>query len=163
VVDGDTFDIDQSIQGKDRVRLIGVDTPQVCGVEEPCGQEASDFTTQRLEGQQVKMEIGADPKDPYGRSLGYAFVGDEFYNETLVSEGLADAKSYPPNTKYDTQLEVAEAAAKTPSCGSTGASASASASPSPTPGSADYFGAKLGNGIDDLASRCPLRPSHRWW
>jgi endonuclease YncB( thermonuclease family) len=47
VVDGDTFDIDQSVQGMDRVRLIGIDTPEVYGGEEPCGQEASDFTTQR--------------------------------------------------------------------------------------------------------------------
>jgi len=49
----------------DRVRLIGIDTPEVYGGEEPCGQEASDFTTQRLEGQQARLEIGEDPEDPY--------------------------------------------------------------------------------------------------
>ena len=62
VIDGDTFDIDPAVQGMDRVRLIGVDTPEVFGGEEPCGQEASDFTPQQLEGQQVKMEIGEDPQ-----------------------------------------------------------------------------------------------------
>jgi hypothetical protein len=50
VVDGDTFDIDPAVKGMDRVRLIGVDTPEVFSGEEPCGQEASDFTTQQLEG-----------------------------------------------------------------------------------------------------------------
>lgn len=153
VVDGDTFDIDQSVQGMDRVRLIGIDTPEVYGGEEPCGQEASDFTTQRLEGQQVRLEIGEDPEDPYGRLLAYAFVGDEFFNETIVSGGLAEAVSYPPNTKYDAQLEAAEATAKTPVCGgdatasaSAGASASASASASPS-GDAN---SKLNNSVDDV-------------
>jgi micrococcal nuclease len=137
----------------DRVRLIGIDTPEVYGGEEPCGQEASDFMTLRLEGQQVRLEIGEDPEDPYGRLLAYAFVEDEFFNETIVSEGLAEALSYPPNTKYDAQLEAAEATAKTPVCGggsdaSTSASASASASASPNPsGDAN---SKLNNGINDL-------------
>ena len=155
VVDGDTFDIDHPIQGMDRVRLIGIDTPEVYGGEEPCGQEASDFTTQRLKGQQVRLEIGEDPEDPYGRLLAYAFVEDEFFNETIVSEGLAEAVSYPPNTKYGSVLEAAEATAKTPVCGggsdasasvSASSSASASASGSPS-GDAN---SKLNNGVDDV-------------
>jgi endonuclease YncB( thermonuclease family) len=157
VVDGDTFDIDRSIQGMDRVRLIGVDTPEVYGGEEPCGQEASDFTTERLQDQQVTLEIGEDPEDPYGRLLAYVFVGNEFYNETLVLEGLADAVSYPPNTKYDAQLEAAEATAKTPVCsgdGSASASASASASTSPSasasPNPPGHSNSKLNNGADDV-------------
>jgi len=157
VVDGDTFDIDRSIQGMDRVRLIGVDTPEVFFGEEPCGREASDFTTRRLEGQQVTLEIGEDPADDYDRLLAYVFVGDELFNETLVYEGLAEAKSYPPNTKYDSDLEVAEAVAAPPECASEetkSASASASATATatatataePSGGSED----KLNNGIDDV-------------
>jgi micrococcal nuclease len=138
----------------DRVRLIGVDTPEVFGGEEPCGQEASDFTTQQLEGQQVTLEIGEEPEDPYGRLLAYVFVGNEFYNETLVSEGLADAKSYQPNTKYDAQLEAAEATAKTPVCAGGDASASASASTSPSasasPNPSGDSNSKLNNGADDV-------------
>jgi endonuclease YncB( thermonuclease family) len=149
VVDGDTFDIDQSVQGMDRVRLIGIDTPEVYGGEEPCGQEASDFTTQRLEGQQVRLEIGEVPEDPYGRLLAYAFVEDEFFNETIVSEGLAEALSYPPNTKYDAQLEAAEATAKTPVCGG-GSDASTSASASASPNPSGDANSKLNNGINDL-------------
>ena len=153
VVDGDTFDIDQSVQGMDRVRLIGIDTPEVYGGEEPCGQEASDFTTRRLEGQQVRLEIGEDLEDPYGRLLAYAFVEDEFFNETIVYEGLAEAVSYPPNTKYDAQLETAEATAKTPMCGgdaSASVSASTSASASAFPNPSGDANSKLNNGIDDV-------------
>jgi micrococcal nuclease len=155
VVDGDTFDIDQSLQGMDRVRLIGIDTPEVYGGEEPCGQEASVFTTQRLEGQQVRLEIGEDPEDPYGRLLAYTFVEDEFFNETIVSEGLAEAVSYPPNTKYDSVLEAAEATAKTPVCGggsdaSASASASSSASASASASPSGDANSKLNNGVDDV-------------
>ena len=155
VVDGDTFDIDQSVQGMDRVRLIGIDTPEVYGDEEPCGQEASDFTTQRLKGQQVRLEIGEDPEDPYGRLLAYAFVEDEFFNETIVSEGLAEAVSYPPNTKYDSVLEAAEASAKTPVCGggsdaSASVSASSSASTSASASPSGDANSKLNNGVDDV-------------
>jgi endonuclease YncB( thermonuclease family) len=157
VVDGDTFDIDPVVQGMDRVRLIGVDTPEVFGGEEPCDQEASDFTTSELDGQQVRLELGEDPEDPYGRLLAYAFVGNEFFNETLVAEGLADARSYPPNTKYDAQLEAAEATAKTPVCGGdASASASASASPNPS-GDAN---SKLNNGLDDV--NCSDLPGRVW-
>jgi micrococcal nuclease len=52
--------------------------------------------------------------------LAYVWVDGQFFNETLVSEGLAEAVSYPPNTKYDSVLEAAEATAKTPVCGGGG-------------------------------------------
>ena len=44
VVDGDTIDVSPDVEGTGRVRLIGVDTPEVSGGVEPCGPEASDFT-----------------------------------------------------------------------------------------------------------------------
>jgi endonuclease YncB( thermonuclease family) len=157
VVDGDTFDIDHAIHGMDRVRLIGVDTPEVYGGTEPCGPEASDFTTRRLEGQSVRLEIGEDDTDPYGRLLAYVFIGNELYNKTLVKKGLADAVSYPPNTKYDAEFEAAEITAQTPSC-ATAASASASASasapstssPAPTASPNPSPNSKLNNGVDDV-------------
>jgi micrococcal nuclease len=46
VVDGDTIEVSPQVEGKTDVRLIGVDTPEVFGGEEPCGPEASDFTTE---------------------------------------------------------------------------------------------------------------------
>lgn len=160
VVDGDTFDINRSVQGMDRVRLIGVDTPEVYGGEELCGQEASAYTTRQLEGQTVSLEIGEDPEDPYDRLLAYVFVRGELYNETLVSEGLADAVSYPPNTKYDSRFEAAEASAKTPSCGSASSTASASpiasasassaASAPASPSSEGGVNGQLNNGVDDV-------------
>ena len=109
------------------------------------------------------MDIGEDPEDPYGRLLAYAFVGNEFFNETLVAEGLADAKSYPPNTKYDARLEAAEATAKTPVCGgdaSVNVSASAPSTVSAAPNPSGDANSKLNNGINDV--NCSDLPGRVW-
>jgi len=73
VVDGDTIDVSPRAEGKTRVRLIGVDTPEVFGGEEPCGPEASDFTTEQLEGQDVTLEFDEDRIDSYDRALAYVW------------------------------------------------------------------------------------------
>ena len=57
VVDGDTIDVSPPVQGVDRVRLIGVDTPEVFGGEEPCDPESSAFTEEQLAGAQVQLEF----------------------------------------------------------------------------------------------------------
>jgi endonuclease YncB( thermonuclease family) len=43
VVDGDTIDISPSVKGRSRVRLIGMDTPEVHFGTQPYGPEASAF------------------------------------------------------------------------------------------------------------------------
>jgi micrococcal nuclease len=157
VVDGDTFDISPSVRGMDRVRMIGVDTPEVYGRTEPCGPEASEFTTRHLEGRRVTLGMGEDPKDPYGRLLAWVWLDGQMFNKMLVSAGLAEAVSYPPNTRYDQKLAQAEALARTPACADASQSASASqtasatASPSANPpegsGGSD---SRLHNGVDDV-------------
>jgi micrococcal nuclease len=37
--------------------------------------------------------------------LRYVFVGDTFVNAELVKQGLAEAKAYPPDLKYQEELE----------------------------------------------------------
>src|SRR5215208_3118564 len=165
VVDGDTFDISPAIQGMSRVRMIGVDTPEVYGGTEPCGPEASEYTTRHLEGRRVTLGVGEDPEDPYGRLLAWVWIDGQMFNKMLVSEGLAEAVSYPPNTRYDPKLEHAEALAKKPSCADSSTSASASqtasatasssANPSEGSGGGDsrlHNGGddRLHNGVDDV-------------
>lgn len=157
VVDGDTFDISPAIRGMDRVRMIGVDTPEVYGGTEPCGPEASEYTTRHLEGRRVTLGVGEDPKDPYGRLLAWVWLDGQMFNKMLVSAGLAEAVSYPPNTRYDQKLEQAEALARTPACADASQSASASqtasatASPSANPPEGSGGGdSRLHNGVDDV-------------
>jgi micrococcal nuclease len=157
VVDGDTFDISPVVRGMDRVRMIGVDTPEVYGGTEPCGPEASEFTTRHLEGRRVTLGVGEDPKDPYGRLLAWVWLDGQMFNKMLVSAGLAEAVSYPPNTRYDQKLAQAEALARTPACADVSQSASASqtasatASPSANPPEGSGGGdSRLHNGVDDV-------------
>jgi micrococcal nuclease len=134
-----------------------VDTPEVYGGTEPCGPEASEYTTRHLEGRRVTLGVGEDPKDPYGRLLAWVWLDGQMFNKMLVSAGLAEAVSYPPNTRYDQKLAQAEALARTPACADASQSASASqtasatASPSANPpeGSGDGD-SRLHNGVDDM-------------
>jgi micrococcal nuclease len=115
VVDGDTIDISAQVEGTTRVRLIGVDTPEVFGGEEPCGPEASDFTTEQLDGQDVTLEFDEDRIDPYGRALAYVWVPDldgELFNETLVRRGFARVSTFESNVKYEDRFLAAESQAK---------------------------------------------------
>jgi endonuclease YncB( thermonuclease family) len=111
VVDGDTIEVSPQVEGTADVRLIGVDTPEVFRGEEPCGPEASNFTTERLEGQDVTLEFDEDRVDPYDRALAYVWVpvlDGELFNETLVREGLARVSTFEPNVKYEDRFLAAE-------------------------------------------------------
>ena len=116
VVDGDTIEVSPRVVGTEDVRLIGVDTPEVFGIEaQPCGREASHFTTEALGGQDVTLEYDVGRVDPYGRALAYVWVPDlngELFNETLLRRGLARVLSVEPNVKYEDRFLAAEKKAK---------------------------------------------------
>jgi micrococcal nuclease len=115
VVDGDTIDVSPQIDGIERVRLIGVDTPEVFGGEEPCGPEASAFTTEQLEGEDVTLEFDEERVDQYERALAYVWVPDlegELFNETLVGQGYAEVATFPPNDEYEERFLAAEEEAR---------------------------------------------------
>ncbi|WP_438321306.1 thermonuclease NucI [Staphylococcus pseudintermedius] len=110
VIDGDTIIIDKDGQDE-RVRLIGVDTPETVKPNtqvQPYGKAASNFTKKHLTNQRVRLEYDREPKDKYGRTLAYVWLGDEMFNVKLAKEGLARAKFYPPNDKYRILIEQAQ-------------------------------------------------------
>lgn len=101
VVDGDTIDISPSVKGLSRVRLIGMDTPEVYFGIQPYGPKASAFAKERLEGEEVRLELDVQKVDPYGRLLAYVYLPNgEMFNETLLEEGYAQVATFPPNVKY---------------------------------------------------------------
>ena len=101
VVDGDTIDISPSVEGRSRVRLIGMDTPEVYFGTQPYGSEASAFAKQELNGEEVTLELDVQKIDPYGRLLAYVYLPNgEMFNETLLTEGYAQVATFPPNVKY---------------------------------------------------------------
>ncbi|MFH1624734.1 MAG: thermonuclease family protein [Pseudomonadota bacterium] len=83
VVDGDTIIV--NIFGKkERVRLIGVDTPETKHPKKPVeyyGEDAYQFTKRLCEGERVRLEYDPNNKylkhrDKYGRLLAYVFLTD---------------------------------------------------------------------------------------
>ena len=102
IVDGDTLEV--TMKGKkEKVRLIGVDTPETKKPNTPVmfyGKEASAYTKKRLEKETVELEFDVDKKDQYDRLLVYVWIGEELFNRTLVQEGYARIATYPPNVKY---------------------------------------------------------------
>ncbi len=88
VVDGDTI----VVVPHERVRLIGVDTPETVKPDhdvEPYGPEASQFTEDFLSGGMARLEFDRRERfDRYGRHLAYVWVGERMLNEELLRAGL---------------------------------------------------------------------------
>ncbi len=117
VIDGDTVDVDVS-GSKERVRLIGVDTPESVARDRPdqCfGVEASEHTKKLLPaGTVVRLERDEVSRDRYGRLLAYVYRVDDdlLVNLDLIQGGFADAVTFGDNEAlYDTFV-AAEATAR---------------------------------------------------
>jgi micrococcal nuclease len=94
VIDGDTIIVE--IGGKEeRVRLIGVDTPETVHPSKPVeyfGKEASEFTRKMVEGKRVKLEYDWQRRDKYGRLLAYVYLEDgTFLNAEIIKQGYGFA------------------------------------------------------------------------
>jgi len=94
--DGDTIDLNVdlgfNINVTIRVRLLGVDTPELRGVDEAektRGQRAKDFTCQFLSGEDVIVKTYKDKKGKYGRWLAELWVGQRSLGDALQEAGLA--------------------------------------------------------------------------
>ena len=111
VVDGDTIDV--LVDGRDeRVRLIGIDTPEVAhegtserpgNAAECFGPEASTFTTDLLPvGTPVRLERDVVGRDDYGRLLAYVYRASDaiFVNYELARQGYAEPLSFAPNVAF---------------------------------------------------------------
>lgn len=112
VIDGDTIDV--SIDGKiERIRLIGVDTPEVVDPRKPVqcfGQEASAKMHKLLDGKKVSLESDQSQgdKDKYSRLLRFVFTEDNInVAHELILSGFAHEYTY--NLPYKYQKEFKEA------------------------------------------------------
>lgn len=122
VVDGDTaivsfiFD-DGSKYLKERVRFIGVNTPETVHPNKPVeyyGKEASNFTKSELTGKTVWLQTDVGVQDRYGRMLAYVWlkepskkdldnedsIREYMFNAKLLLDGYAQLSTVQPNTRY---------------------------------------------------------------
>lgn len=96
VVDGDTL----LLTNGEKVRLIGVDTPETKHPKKPVeyfGKEASLFTKRMVEGKEVRLEYDWQRKDKYRRTLAYVYLLDgTFLNAEIIKQGYGFAyKRFP--------------------------------------------------------------------
>ena len=94
VYDGDTITVDFDLGfgiliRKQKIRLVGINTPEVRGPEKPQGIISRNALRQRILGKVVTIKTFKDKKGKYGRWLGEVFVEDENINQWLISEGYA--------------------------------------------------------------------------
>jgi micrococcal nuclease len=96
--DGDTL----WLSGIGKVRLIGVDTPEVFSGVECYGRRAAAFVQRVLPlGSEVRYRLGAEERDRYGRALAYVWLDDgRFLNRLLLARGYAQTLTIPPNVEY---------------------------------------------------------------
>ncbi len=116
VVDGDTIVV-TTPGSTEKVRLIGVDTPETVDPRKPVqcfGKDASDFTKSLLTGKSVRLERDPtqDDRDKYGRLLRYVFLGNININEKIIAEGYGHEYTYRAPYKYQTEFKTAERLAR---------------------------------------------------
>lgn len=101
VYDGDTI----RLQDGRKVRLVGINTPEVAHRDQP-GQPLADMARERLQSivtasGKVSVAAAADAHDRYGRLLAYVFDSQgRDIQGLLLQEGLAYAISVPPNLAH---------------------------------------------------------------
>jgi micrococcal nuclease len=95
VVDGDTVDVRFNIYGVQRVRLVGINTPEI---GEEGYEEAKAFVNKTCWGEEVKLDVDDKKQyDPHYRLLAVVYVNDTNLNEELVREGYAEVMYIPPS------------------------------------------------------------------
>ncbi len=111
IIDGDTIEIDTG----HKVRYIGIDTPETnhpTKKKECFGTEASAYNKNLVAGKEIRMIKDKSETDRYGRLLRYVYIDEIFINEELVRNGYAKAVAYSPDTKYQSEFQLAETYAK---------------------------------------------------
>lgn len=112
VLDGDTLDVDLG-GSVERVRLLGIDTPESVKPDTPVecfAKEASSRLRALLpEGTAVRLARDAEERDRFGRLLAYVYRLPDgvFVNLDLVRGGYARVLTVRPNVAHAPELERA--------------------------------------------------------
>lgn len=117
VSDGDTFWVTHPSGKEEKIRLIGINSPESRKTGnkdvEFFGKEASAYAKQLLLNKRVRLEFDVQKYDRYKRTLAYAYLeSGTMVNAHLVKQGYARVATYPPNVRYQEQLQKLEREAR---------------------------------------------------
>jgi micrococcal nuclease len=95
VYDGDsvTLDIDLGFNmwmRNQKIRLLGIDTPELRGEERADGLVAAARLRDLIENHEVTLQSHKDKAGKYGRWLGTIYLDGVNINQLLLDEGLAE-------------------------------------------------------------------------
>ena len=79
---------------KQKIRLFGLNTPEVRGEEKIEGIISRDKLRERILDKEILLKTKKDKKGKYGRYLGVIYLGEENINEWLLESGLAKKAEY---------------------------------------------------------------------
>jgi micrococcal nuclease len=143
VVDGDTIIIDRG-RGDERLRYIGVDTPESVKPDTPVefmAREASNANERLVAGKEVLLERDLTEYDRFDRLLRYVWVEDAsrpsgwlLVNLALVEGGYAQVVTYPPDVRYVDLYLAAQQSAREQGLGLWAAETTVPATPLPLTG-----------------------------
>ena len=94
VYDADTITVDIDlgfgiIYTGQKLRLLGIDAPEVRGKESPEGLKSRDALREKIQDKVIIIRTSKDKKGKYGRWLGEVWIANVCVNDWLISEGLA--------------------------------------------------------------------------
>ena len=115
IIDGDTIEVTDAGGFTEKVRLIGIDTPErdECGFKE-AGARLSELI---LNSDVLLVTGGTDNRDHYKRLLRYVDIGEIDAGLVLIQEGFAIAR-YDSRDRYpqhDRESEYVKADSESPS------------------------------------------------
>jgi endonuclease YncB( thermonuclease family) len=102
VIDGDTIRVRLDDPAETRtVRYIGVDTPETVAPGEPIecfGEAASEYNKRLVAGKRLRLVLGRERRDRYGRLLAYVQIEDgPLVEDALLRRGYARTLTIAPN------------------------------------------------------------------
>ena len=126
--DGDTIVATKGNKEAITIRLIGINTPESVAPDEyvektgkennDYGELASKYAKELFKDADILyLEYGQDTTDPYGRTLAYVYFSengslDDMANAIMIRDGYASVMSIEPNTKYASDFQDLQNAAK---------------------------------------------------
>jgi endonuclease YncB( thermonuclease family) len=109
IIDGDTIEVTDGSGRKEKVRLIGIDTPErgKCGYD-----ESGDRLSELILNAEVQLVTGGtDDRDRNGRLLRYVDIGGVDAGRILIEEGFAIARydsrdDYPEHDRESDYIKI---------------------------------------------------------